>query len=74
MIVPPASSKILVGHLCRTGQDLERRVYPGLSHAAVVHAARTDMLTWLAHRFAGDPSPDPMTPTGEHGISVTRCA
>jgi hypothetical protein len=72
--VPPESSKILAAHLCATGQDLERWVYPGMSHPAVVGEARTDMLTWLKHRFAGGSNPDPMTPTDEHGISVTRCA
>jgi pimeloyl-ACP methyl ester carboxylesterase len=73
-IVPPESSKILAAHLCATGQDTERWVYPGMSHPAVVGEARTDMLTWLKHRFAGGSNPDPMTPTDERGISVTRCA
>ena len=71
-----ASTKILAGHLCGTGQDLERWVYPSQSHAGVVSVYMADMLKWLTHRFAGAPNanPDPMTPAGERGISITRCA
>jgi hypothetical protein len=31
------------------------------------------MIEWLGDRFAGRPSPDPMTPTGEKGVQTTTC-
>ena len=72
-IVPTRSSQILARHLCGVGQDVERWVYPGKSHANVIPVSEQDTLTWISHRFAGDPNPDPMTPTGESGVSVSRC-
>jgi pimeloyl-ACP methyl ester carboxylesterase len=72
-IVPTHTSKTLARHLCGIGQDVERWVYPGKNHANVIPVYEHDMLTWMAHRFAGRPSPDPMKPTGEPGVQVTRC-
>jgi pimeloyl-ACP methyl ester carboxylesterase len=72
-LVPTYSSQLLAQHLCGIGQDVERWVYPGQSHGNFIPVFEEDMLTWIAHRFAGEANPDPMTPTGERGVSVSRC-
>ena len=57
--IPTVSSEILAGQLCRVGQDLERWVYPGASHAGVIAPSFADMLTWMADRFSGTaPTPE----------------
>ncbi|MFM8236996.1 MAG: lipase family protein [Actinomycetota bacterium] len=71
--IPTVSSEWVAKHLCGLGQDLSRWVYPGQSHAGVVGASVGDMLTWMEHRFAGDATPDPMTPTGQDDVIATRC-
>jgi len=72
--IPTVSSEWLANHLCDLGQDLTRWVYPGQSHAGVVGSSAEDMLTWMEHRFAGDATPDPMTPKGQADVVVRRCA
>lgn len=71
--IPVASTQLLAAHLCGLGQDLERWIYPGLSHTGVIPVATNDMQQWMADRFAGDPNPDPYVPTGEAGIQTTTC-
>ncbi len=71
--IPTASTAALAEHLCGLGQDLERWIYPGQSHAGVVAVYLPDMVRWLQDRFAGAPNPDPMTPTGEAGVQTTTC-
>lgn len=71
--IPAISSEWLTDHLCDIGQDVTRWVYPGQSHAGVIGPSAPDMLTWMEHRFAGDDTPDPMTPTGQSDVAVTRC-
>jgi hypothetical protein len=71
--IPTASTQLLAQHLCGLGQDLERWIYPGLSHYGAVAVYLPDMIEWLADRFAGRASPDPMTPTGEKGVETTTC-
>jgi dipeptidyl aminopeptidase/acylaminoacyl peptidase len=71
--IPTASSAILAEHLCGIGQDLTRWVYPGQRHSAVIEPSLPDMITWIEHRFADEPTPDPLAPTGQAGIEVTRC-
>jgi pimeloyl-ACP methyl ester carboxylesterase len=73
-IVPAHTSQLLAEHLCHIGQDVERWVYPGESHGNFIPIFEQDMLTWIAQRFAGEAAPDPMTPTGKSGASVSRCA
>jgi hypothetical protein len=31
------------------------------------------MLTWIADRFAGGPTPDPAAPTGQPDVQAQRC-
>jgi pimeloyl-ACP methyl ester carboxylesterase len=71
--IPVISSAILANHLCGVGQDLERWIYPGQSHAGVIAPSAADMIRWIADRFAGDPNPDPYQPQGMAGIQITTC-
>ena len=71
--IPTVSSEWLTKHLCDIGQDVSRWVYPGQSHAGVIGPSASDMLTWMDHRFSGEATPDPMTPTGQSDVAVTRC-
>ena len=71
--IPVASTQILATQLCSEGQDLERWIYPGQSHAGVIAPASGDFIHWIADRFAGDPNPDPYQPIGEAGVTTTTC-
>jgi hypothetical protein len=71
--IPVVSTQLLAAHLCGLGQDLERWIYPGLSHTGVIPVSANDMIHWMTDRFAGDPDPDPYQPTGEAGIQTTTC-
>lgn len=71
--IPPASTQILASHLCGLGQDLERWIYPGQSHAGVVPVSMHDMVRWIADRFTGQANPDSYAPTGQEGIQTTSC-
>ncbi len=72
--IPVASTLLLAQHLCGVGQNLERWIYPGQSHAGVIGPSAPDMIRWMADRFAGQPSPDPYQPTGMPGIETSVCA
>jgi dipeptidyl aminopeptidase/acylaminoacyl peptidase len=71
--IPVASTQLLASQLCSTGQDVERWIYPGQSHAGVIAPAAVDFIHWIADRFAGDPNPDPYQPIGEAGVTTTTC-
>jgi len=71
--IPVASTQLLAQHLCGVGQDLERWIYPGQSHAGVIAPSFPDMVHWIKDRFAGDVSPDPYTPVGLPGVTTTTC-
>jgi hypothetical protein len=43
---------------CRSGARVQRNVYPGLGHDAVVYGSLRDQLDWMAARFAGEPAPN----------------
>jgi alpha-beta hydrolase superfamily lysophospholipase len=62
--IPTASSGLLFTQLCAIDQVAQRWVYPEQTHAGVVVASLGDMVTWIGHRFAGEPAPDPMQPVG----------
>ncbi len=72
--IPVASTQILATHLCNIGQNLERWIYPGQSHAGVIGPSAGDMIQWIANRFAGVASPDPYVPTGQDDVSTTTCS
>jgi pimeloyl-ACP methyl ester carboxylesterase len=71
--IPPVSTKILAEHLCTIGQNLERWIYPGQSHAGVIAPSANDMVHWMKDRFAGGANADPYNPNGLANIDVTRC-
>lgn len=71
--IPVASTAILAKHLCGLGQDLQRWIYPGQSHAGVIVPSGPDMIHWMSDRFAGKANPDPYSPTGLPGIQTTSC-
>jgi alpha-beta hydrolase superfamily lysophospholipase len=71
--IPVASTQLLAQHLCGIGQDLERWIYPGQSHAGVITPSFGDMVHWIKDRFAGVADPDSYTPTGLPGITTTTC-
>jgi alpha-beta hydrolase superfamily lysophospholipase len=71
--IPVASTQILATHLCNIGQDLERWIYPGQSHAGVISPSAADMIHWIGDRFAGGSNPDPYMPTGQSDIDITVC-
>jgi len=71
--IPVVSTQILAQHLCGIGQDLERWIYPGQSHAGVIAPSAGDMIHWIADRFAGVSNPDPYVPTGQSDIAATTC-
>ncbi len=71
--IPTASSQLLAGQLCTTGQNVERWMYPGQSHAGVIGPSFGDMIAWMAARFAGEPAPDPIGPDGQADIKDTIC-
>jgi pimeloyl-ACP methyl ester carboxylesterase len=71
--IPVASTQLLASHLCGLGQDLERWVYPGQSHAGVIAPSFNDMVHWIRDRFAGETNPDAYAPVGLPGVHVTTC-
>ncbi len=71
--IPVVSTQLLAQHLCGLGQDLERWIYPGQSHAGVIGPSAPDMIRWISDRFAGGPDPDPYQPIGMAGIQTTTC-
>jgi dienelactone hydrolase len=71
--IPVAASALMFDQLCEIGQDMTRWVYPDQSHAGVIGPSLSDMLTWIDHRFAGDPTPDEMVPTGQPDVEVQSC-
>jgi dipeptidyl aminopeptidase/acylaminoacyl peptidase len=71
--IPVGSTQLLAQHLCGVGQDLERWIYPGQSHAGVIGPSFGDMAHWIKDRFAGVADPDSYAPTGLPGIQTTTC-
>ncbi len=71
--IPVVSTQILATHLCSLGQDLERWVYPGQSHAGVIKPSSADMVHWITDRFADGANPDTYAPTGLANIDVKVC-
>jgi len=72
--IPVVTTQLLKNHECSIGQDVERWVYPGQSHAGVIPVSMGDMVHWIADRFSGVADPDPYQPTGQPGIDVSSCA
>jgi alpha-beta hydrolase superfamily lysophospholipase len=43
--------------LCAAGAQIQRKIYPGLSHDPVVYGSFRDQMDWIGARFAGSPGP-----------------
>ncbi len=71
--IPTVSSQMLAGELCATGQNVERWMYPGRSHAGVIAPSMNDMVAWITARFQGLDAPDAAAPTGQDDIDDTIC-
>jgi triacylglycerol lipase len=71
--IPVVSSQLLFTQLCAIHQVTQRWIYPGQSHAGVIPPSFKDMLTWIDHRFAGEPTPDATPPTGQADVQTQRC-
>jgi fermentation-respiration switch protein FrsA (DUF1100 family) len=71
--IPVVSTQILFDQQCAIGQTEQRWIYPGQSHAGVIGPSFNDMLTWIGHRFAGDPAPDPYQPSGQPDVQAQSC-
>lgn len=71
--IPTASSALLQGQLCGTGQALERWVYPGQTHAGVIGPSAPDMVEWITQRFDGSGAPGSIAPTGQPDVEVSGC-
>ena len=70
--IPVATTQVLEQHECSLGQQVERWVYPGQSHAGVIAPSMGDMVHWISDRFAG--RLDAVQPTGVAGVMVTSCS
>jgi alpha-beta hydrolase superfamily lysophospholipase len=55
-VATPATSRALVGRLCRLGDTVELRTYQGIGHFDVLQVASTDMVAWTGERLAGRPA------------------
>ncbi len=71
--IPVVSTQLLATHLCGIGQNLERWIYPGQSHAGVIGPSSGDMIHWITDRFAGGANPDPYKPVGQPDVETTTC-
>lgn len=56
-IVAPDVTKRFVNTLCKNGETVELRLYPGVEHLDAGHVAAPDVAGWIADRFAGKPAP-----------------
>jgi fermentation-respiration switch protein FrsA (DUF1100 family) len=54
--IPVVSSQLLLDRLCGLGQVVERRTYPGQSHAGVIEPSFDDMVLWMDARLEGEPA------------------
>ena len=53
-VVPERSTNRLVRHLCRQGDTVDYKVYPGLSHTVIGYESAPDALAWMQSILAGD--------------------
>jgi acetyl esterase/lipase len=53
--IPVVSSQLLLDRMCGIGQVVERRTFPGQSHAGVIGPSLPGMLDWIDARIGGVP-------------------
>jgi len=52
-----SASRKIFQRLCAAGGQIQRKIYPGLTHDPVVYGSFRDQMDWIAARFAGRPAP-----------------
>src|SRR6202045_496345 len=52
-----SASRKVFQRLCAAGVQIQRKIYPGLTHDPVVYGSFRDQMDWIAARFAGRPAP-----------------
>jgi pimeloyl-ACP methyl ester carboxylesterase len=57
VLFTPSAGRKIFQRLCAAGEQVQRKVYPGLSHDPVVYGSLRDQMDWIAARFAGRPVP-----------------
>jgi alpha-beta hydrolase superfamily lysophospholipase len=65
VLFTPAAARKVHRRYCDAGVRVQRRVYPGLSHDAVVLGSLKDQMDWIAQRFAGAPAPTDCAGAGQ---------
>jgi pimeloyl-ACP methyl ester carboxylesterase len=71
--IPVIATQLMFDQLCKINQVEQRWIYPGQSHAGVIGPSFGDMLGWINRRFAGDPTPDAVAPTGLPDVQTQSC-
>ncbi len=56
-LVIPAITDAYVEQLCREGERVQYRTYPGVDHIEAGPASADDVAAWVADRFAVKPAP-----------------
>ncbi|MHB1517321.1 MAG: lipase family protein [Acidimicrobiales bacterium] len=70
--VPVPTTALLEQHECSIGQNTERWIYPGQSHAGVIPVSMNDMVSWIAIQFSG--ALVAVHPSGQPNVQVTGCS
>jgi pimeloyl-ACP methyl ester carboxylesterase len=71
--IPVVTTQLLYTNLCALGASVQRWIYPGESHYDVMRPSASDMVQWMADRFAGVPVPGTYQPTGVAGVQTQSC-
>jgi len=58
VLFTPTAGRKVHRRFCDAGVRVQYKVYPGLSHDAVVLGSLKDQMAWIGQRFAGVPAPD----------------
>jgi acetyl esterase/lipase len=48
----------VVERICAAGGHVQKKMYPGLGHDALVYGSFKDQLEWIAQRFRGESTPN----------------
>ncbi|HET6643084.1 MAG TPA: alpha/beta fold hydrolase [Gaiellaceae bacterium] len=57
-LILPSVTKAYVQHLCRQGETVDYRTYPGVDHVHAGPETAADVAKWITDRFAGMPPPN----------------
>jgi acetyl esterase/lipase len=56
-LILPSITRAFVERLCRQGETVEYRTYPGVNHLHAGPETAADVASWVADRFADKPAP-----------------